>query len=173
MNKPTKAQKEAVANRAKELTKSQSNDLRSGAPAKPPLVENLPETKPRTFYSSHSGPLPDPHTLAAYREIDEDLFRAVVEEFKENGKARRSTVDRQLAIDEKMMPGFHKLDAWGLGLSFVVAMSALSLLAYAISKGDTTGAIIGGIATAILGLPALLRAMRGGRPKPIDDGEEQ
>lgn len=85
--------------------------------------------------SFHSGPLPDPETLAAYGRISPDLVDRIVAA-SEDERSHRHRMDRQHSRRASM----------GLAAGLLVAVLFLVVSAWLINDGhDVAGAVIGSV----------------------------
>src|SRR5690349_17541558 len=76
-----------------------------------------------TLFKSFRGPLPDPDTLRAYKEIDPALLATIVREFQAEASHRRSIEVRQQELAEyEIRQGFRQAR---LGV-FVAAVVAIA-----------------------------------------------
>ncbi len=96
----------------------------------------------------HSGPLPSPETLAKYKKIDEELFRAIVSMAK-NQSNHRIEIEKQVISSDIKSEKRGQWFAFILFLILIVGSFCLIYLGKYLGVAGVVSAIVGGIAIFI------------------------
>lgn len=96
----------------------------------------------------HSGPLPSPETLAKYKKIDEELFRAIVSMAK-NQSNHRIEIEKQVISSDIKSEKRGQWFAFILFLILILGSFYLIYLGKYLGVAGVVSAIVGGIAIFI------------------------
>jgi len=114
---------------------------------------------------THSGPIPTARSLSEYRDLDPDLYEAIVHSFKENDAHSRRVEDAQLDIARTAIDAMRDDDArthasrqLALTYGFLWNMTLVLFAGWAAAQGQPPVAIA---ALAATGLPALSKTVSG------------
>lgn len=92
----------------------------------------------RAAIEVYRGPLPPPHVMRAYKELDPDLYAIIVEEFKAEAKHRRD-LERFEAVPARFLGlGFASAVFIGSGL-----LAISGLVTVPVAMVGAVGAVIG------------------------------
>ena len=116
------------------------------------------------------GPLPDPETLRAYRDIDENLLNTILTEFQAEAAHRRGLERSRQDLTKFDVEQSHRQARWGLIMAGAVAVAGFATAGLLGVVGETVAASIVGVLDIgyIVGV-FVWGSRRNGRPPDHDD----